>query len=529
MDNLGNNKKYILGDCYQIASKKLTLQYEESNSFECLGQVRILHTEPNVLSGLHFSSNSDLFASCVLGKVLFVIVDLRPESPAYLESKWIEIASDEASQLFIPAFYAFGYFCSSNSIIYLTENSNTQIHGLNIKDKILNLDIPFCNYLQSQLDLAKPSLEEIGSLIAEKKINDVYKKILKATNGFKSLASFEKRVLVTGGAGFIGSHVAVLLTKKYPTYKIVVLDKLEECSNMKNLNEIKNRPNYLFIKEDICNFENLENLFSEFKFEYVLHFAAQTHVDISLVCPLKFSKTNVLGTHNLLECCRLNGIEKFVHVSTDEVYGTTDKVPNINQPLDPTNPYACSKLAAENIIKAYQKCYKLPIVITRGNNAYGPHQYVEKVIPKFITRLLKNKKCCIYENCYESERDFLYVSDTAEAFDLVLHKGMPGEVYNIGASQSVNIVELARKIIFLMKKAPEGEEENWIELVQGRLLNDERYRIDSSRLIQLGWKPKIDFNQGLIKTIEWYKENQNYWENGDQAIDLFCEKINPNL
>ncbi|RNA21944.1 dTDP-D-glucose 4-6-dehydratase isoform X1 [Brachionus plicatilis] len=469
-----SNRQAILGDCFLLRWEKKTSQYETCTSFEShLNKVKIVHTESNVLNGLNFSSNSDQFVSCVYGQVYFVIVDLRPDSPAYFKSKWLKLSSCQISQIFIPAFYAFGYFSSTNSILHFTQNSNIDIYGLNIEDKNLNLSIPFSNYLQSEQDLAKPGLEKIHQLLSEHKINEVYRKIVSYPNGLSHLSSFDKKVLVTGGAGFIGSHVAILLTQKYPTYQIVVLDKLEECANMKNLSEIKNLSNFYFIKGDICNFEELKKIFSQFKFEYVVHFAAQTHVDISLVFPLKFSKTNVLGTHYLLECCRLHGIQKFVHVSTDEVYGTTDKVANINQPLEPTNPYACSKLAAENIIKAYQKCYKLPIVITRGNNAYGPHQYVEKVIPKFITRLLKNKKCCIYENCDAKEK--------------------------------------------------------YIEVVRGRLLNDERYRIDSSKLIQLGWKPRVDFDDGLIRTIEWYRENQNYWKNGDQVIDLFCEKITPDL
>lgn len=526
METQDSNSKTILGDCYLIASKKKSIKYETCWSFEStLDRVNIIHTEPNVLAGLFFSPNSGQFFSCISGEVFIVVVDLHPNSSTYLKSRWLNLSSCEACQIFIPTFYAFGYFSCVNSILFTTENSNIEIHGLNIKDEALNLKIPFENYLLSEQDLAKPTLEDIKSLLPMQKINGVITKNLNNENGFESLSSYDKIILVTGGAGFIGSHVAVLLTQKYPTYKIVVLDKLEECSNMKNLISVKNNSNFYFIKEDICNLEKLKTIFVKFKFEFVLHFAAETHVDISLINPLKFSKTNVIGTHNLLECCRLNGIEKFIHVSTDEVYGTTDKIPNINQPLEPTNPYACSKLAAENIIKAYQKCYKIPIVITRGNNAYGPHQYIEKVIPKFITRLLKNKKCCIYHNCYDSERDFLYVSDTAEAFDLILHKGKPGEVYNIGASQSVNIVDLARKLIILMNKAPEGKENEYIELVRGRLLNDERYRIDSSKLIELGWKPKVNFEEGLRKTIEWYMTNQNYWKNGDKVIDLFCDKI----
>ncbi|CAF1116607.1 unnamed protein product [Brachionus calyciflorus] len=508
MDNL--DKKPILTDSYLLKPECISSEYETNHYFPFKNEsLKFISTTQNVLGGLYFSLDSDHYISCINGDVLFVIIDLKIDSPTYLKSSLLKLTSKEPCYIFIPKLHAYGYFSIKNSLLFISNYTNDHL-GLNILDESLNLK--FSNFIMSDKDRKNPSLNEIRSLL-----NTSY------TNG---LNQFDKTVLITGGAGFIGSHVAILLTKRYPNYKVIVLDKLEECSNINNLNEIRNLKNFLFIKGDICDFEANKKIFQKYKFDYVIHFAAQTHVDISLIEPLIFTKTNVLGTHNLLECSRLNGIEKFVHVSTDEVYGTTDKIPNINQPLEPTNPYACSKLAAENIIKAYQKCYKIPIVITRGNNAYGPHQYVEKVIPKFINRLLENKKCCIHKNCYDSERDFMYVTDMAEAFDLVLHKGVPGEFYNIGASNSVNIVELAKKLIVLMGKAKEGEENEYIEVVKGRLLNDERYRIDSSKLIELGWEQKISFDDGLVRTIEWYKANQNYWDKWDIVIDQFCDKLN---
>ena len=311
--------------------------------------------------------------------------------------------------------------------------------------------------------------------------------------------------------------MAILLCQKYPNYNIFVYDILDYCANIKNLNAIKNNANFKFIKGDICDFNLVKFVMKEFKIDCVLHFAAQSHVDISLKNSLKFTEANVMGTHVLLECARQVGnINRFVHVSTDEVYGTTDTIANINQALEPTNPYACSKLAGECITKGYQKCFKMPILISRCNNVYGPHQFLEKVVPKFINRLLRDQPCCIHDDG-SSERDFLYVSDVANAFDILLHKGTPGQFYNIGASKGVTVTELAHKLIGIMK--PKDKIEDHIDFVPGRVLDDKRYKIDSTQIISLGWSPQIGFDEGLRKTVEWYSRNVGYWSDSDYALE----------
>ncbi len=310
----------------------------------------------------------------------------------------------------------------------------------------------------------------------------------------------------------------MLLCQKYADYNIIVYDILNYCANMKNLDKIRHNSNFKFVQGDICDLAMVKFVMQEFHVDCVLHFAAQSHVDISLNNSLKFTQTNVVGTHVLLESARQVGIKRFVHVSTDEVYGTTDTVADINQALEPTNPYACSKLAAECIIKAYQKCFQMPIIISRCNNVYGPNQFLEKVIPKFIVRLLKDLKCCIHGDG-SSERDFLYVSDVANAFDLLLHRGQPGRFYNIGAYAGVTVSEVATKLIRLIKGRDGGGEAEFIEYVTGRILDDKRYKIDSSQMYELGWLPRVEFDEGLRRTVDWFKANREYWKDADYALE----------
>jgi dTDP-glucose 4,6-dehydratase/dTDP-4-dehydrorhamnose 3,5-epimerase len=326
-------------------------------------------------------------------------------------------------------------------------------------------------------------------------------------------------ILVTGGAGFIGSHVAIHLANTYPHYTVIVYDVLDYCANLKNLDSIRNKPNFHFVQGDITNFAMVKFVMEHFKVDCVLHFAAQSHVDTSLKTPLRFSETNIIGTHVLLECARLAKCTRFIHVSTDEVYGTTDTVANINQVLDPTNPYACSKLAAEYVVMAYQKNYDMPILITRGNNVYGPFQFVEKVIPKFIMRLLMGQKCCIYEGSGSSERDFLYISDVVDAFDVLLHYGQAKCVYNIGATKSIVVNDLAAILVRQIKNVDNDEVCNYIEKCKGRIKDDKRYKIDSTSLKALGWTQKVDFETGIRITVDWYRTNQNYWDKFEYALE----------
>ena len=345
-----------------------------------------------------------------------------------------------------------------------------------------------------------------------------------ATNENKRIVEYRttnqkiKNILITGGAGFIGSHVAIRLCKLYPSYNIVVYDILDYCSNLKNLDSVNHLINFKFIKGDICNFASVQNAMTTHRIDTVLHFAAQSHVDISLTNSLKFTHTNVIGTHVLLECARQCSLARFIHVSTDEVYGTTNTVADINHALEPTNPYACSKLAAECMIKAYQKCFRMPIIITRCNNVYGPHQFLEKVIPKFIVRLLHGQTCCIHDDG-SSERDFLYVSDVAEAFDRLLHSGQPGRLYNIGASQGFTVRQVAEKLIRIVRQGEDLDVASYLEFVPGRILDDKRYKIDSGEMLALGWSPKVEFNDGLSRTVEWYRNNLNHWPDAEYALE----------
>lgn len=245
---------------------------------------------------------------------------------------------------------------------------------------------------------------------------DMTEKNITGTFNFEKLSSVEKfynlekdfkpkNILLTGGAGFIGSHVAIHLVKTYKEYNVIVLDILDTCANLKNLDEIKHESNFKFIQGDICNFDLVKDIMQEYRIDCVMHFAALSHVDLSIKNFLKFTDVNIKGTHVLLENAFQFNVKRFIHVSTDEVYGSTDEIARADQEINPTNPYACSKMAAECIIMAYQKCFKMPILITRSNNVYGPHQYLEKVIPKFINRLRLGKKCCIHGDGTH-ERDF---------------------------------------------------------------------------------------------------------------------------
>ncbi|XP_059540937.1 dTDP-D-glucose 4,6-dehydratase isoform X3 [Myotis daubentonii] len=300
---------------------------------------------------------------------------------------------------------------------------------------------------------------------------------------------FAKRVLVTGGAGFIASHVIVSLVEDYPNYMIINLDKLDYCASLKNLETISNKQNYKFIQGDICDSHFVKLLFETEKIDIVLHFAAQTHVDLSFVRAFEFTYVNVYGTHVLVSAAHEAGVEKFIYVSTDEVYGGS---------LD-----------------------KFPVVITRSSNVYGPHQYPEKVIPKFISLLQHNRKCCIHGSGLQ-KRNFLYATDVVEAFLTVLKKGKPGEIYNIGTTFEMSVLQLAKELIQLIKETnSESEMENWVDYVNDRPINDMRYPMKSEKIRGLGWRPKVPWKEGIKKTIEWYKENFDNWKNADKALEPF--------
>ncbi|KAI1899163.1 hypothetical protein AGOR_G00058720 [Albula goreensis] len=323
---------------------------------------------------------------------------------------------------------------------------------------------------------------------------------------------FSKTVLVTGAAGFIGSHVVIALVEKYPEWNVIALDKLDYCSSLKNLTPVEHRANYTFVQGDVCNPFFINHLFASQNIDIVFHFAAQTHVENSFLFPAEFTRVNVDGTSVLLNAARHSGVQRFIHVSTDEVYGDrTDRAFDELCPRRPTNPYSVSKATAECTALSYWKKHQLPVIVTRSNNVYGPHQYLEKVIPRFISLLQQNKKCTIQGSGLQS-RHFLYVDDVTEAFLTVMEKGMLGEIYNIGTTFELAVTQLARELIKMMKNLSlDVDVDNWLEFVEDRPCQDLGYPLVSHKLHGLGWRPRVSWEDGIRRTIDWYKENPHYW------------------
>jgi len=296
----------------------------------------------------------------------------------------------------------------------------------------------------------------------------------------------------------------------------VNLDKLDYCSSLQNLKEIENAPNYKFIKGNILTSEFVKYILKEEDIDTVIHFAAHTHVDNSFGNSFLFTENNILGTHVLLEACKEHGIKRFVHVSTDEVYGEIEEGHvglEHTTMLQPTNPYAATKAAAELLVQAYYQSFKLPVIVTRGNNVYGPHQYPEKLIPKFICLLNRGKPLTIHGDG-TNKRNFLFVTDVANAFDTITHNAMDGQIYNIGTDFERSNLEVARE---LLKHLNLPEDKNLV-FVENRPFNDFRYHINSDKLKSLGWKPLVTWEEGLKRTIDWYKTNTGNWGSIDNAL-----------
>ena len=311
------------------------------------------------------------------------------------------------------------------------------------------------------------------------------------------------RILVTGGAGFIGSCFIRHISSKHPDYIIYNLDALTYCGNLENLKDIENNTNYNFVKGSICDKKLVRELIYET--DCVVNFAAESHVDNSIKTPEIFVETNVQGTLNLLQASKEIGIERFIQVSTDEVYGSLGKTGYFYEttPLAPNSPYSASKASADLLARAYFETYKLPVLNTRCSNNYGPYQYPEKLIPFFISKLLKNEKVPVYGDGL-NVRDWLYVYDHCEAIDVVLHKGNVGEVYNIGGHNEKTNLEITRLILNAM-----GKDDSYIEHVEDRLGHDRRYAISNDKITsELGWKPSVTFEEGIKLTINWYLNNQ---------------------
>jgi dTDP-glucose 4,6-dehydratase len=312
------------------------------------------------------------------------------------------------------------------------------------------------------------------------------------------------KILITGGAGFIGSNFIRYILNKYPEYKIINLDKLTYCGNLENLKDIQNNPNYRFIKGDICDSDVVNDIVKNC--DTIINFAAQTHVDRSIIDSSEFIRTNISGTNVLLEAAKKHSLDKFIQISTDETYGSIEKGSfTEDSPLKPNSPYAATKASADLLCRAYLVTYKLPVIIIRSCNNFGPYQYPEKVIPLFVTNALDNKKLPLYGDGL-NVRDWLYVLDTCQAIDLVLHKGETGQIYNVAAGNERANLELTKLILKMM-----GKTEDLIEYAKDRPGHDRRYGASWSRIKGLGWQPQYQFQQALRETIKWYQDNQEWW------------------
>ena len=332
-----------------------------------------------------------------------------------------------------------------------------------------------------------------------------------------------KTILITGGAGFIGSHVVRLFVNKYQSYRIVNLDKLTYAGNLENLKDIENFENYIFEKGDIIDSNFLKKLFKKYNFDGVIHLAAESHVDRSITNPMEFIMTNVVGTVNLLNICKDSwGSEKnnklFYHVSTDEVYGSLGKEGFFieSTPYDPKSPYSSSKASSDHFVRSYGNTYGLPYVISNCSNNYGENQFPEKLLPLFINNIRNNKSLPVYGDGMFT-RDWLYVVDHARALDLIFHKGRQGETYNIGGFNEWTNIDLIKLLCKVMDKKlgrKKGASESLITYVKDRPGHDKRYAIDASKInSELGWEPSLQFEEGLNKTVDWYMNNQKWLDN----------------
>lgn len=334
----------------------------------------------------------------------------------------------------------------------------------------------------------------------------------------------KRNIVITGGAGFIGSHVVRLFVTKYPEYNIINLDKLTYAGNLANLKDIEDKPNYKFVKMDICDFEGVYKLMQEEQIDGVIHLAAESHVDRSIKDPFTFARTNVMGTLALLQAAKLyweslperyEG-KRFYHISTDEVYGALefdDTLFTEQTPYSPHSPYSASKASSDHFVRAYHDTYGMPTIVTNCSNNYGPYQFPEKLIPLFINNIRKGNPLPVYGKG-ENVRDWLYVEDHARAIDLIFHKGVTAETYNIGGFnewRNIDLIKVVIKTVDRLLGNPDGHSLGLITYVTDRLGHDARYAIDSSKLQrELGWEPSLQFEEGIERTVKWYLENQEW-------------------
>ena len=337
----------------------------------------------------------------------------------------------------------------------------------------------------------------------------------------------KRNILITGGAGFIGSHVVRLFVNKYPEYRIINLDLLTYAGNLANLKDIEDKPNYTFVRADIADYERMLDVMREYQIDGIIHLAAESHVDRSIKDPFTFAKTNVMGTLSLLQAAKVyweslpEGFEgkRFYHISTDEVYGAldfNDELFTEQTKYDPHSPYSASKASSDHFVRAYHDTYGLPTIVTNCSNNYGPYQFPEKLIPLFINNIRKGKPLPVYGKG-ENVRDWLYVEDHARAIDVIFHEGKIAETYNIGGFnewKNIDLIKVMIKTVDRLLGNPEGYSERLITYVTDRLGHDARYAIDSTKLQkELGWEPSLQFEEGIEKTVRWYLEHEEWIDN----------------
>jgi len=314
-----------------------------------------------------------------------------------------------------------------------------------------------------------------------------------------------KRILVTGGAGFIGSNFVRYMLREHPELDILVLDALTYAGNLENLADVAGDPRFFFFRGDIRDEAMVDNLVPNV--DTIVNFAAETFVDRSIHEPGDFVTTDVVGTFRLLEAARRHGVERFVHISTDEVYGSVEQGSSVEtDPVEPRSPYSASKAASDLLARSYFVTYGVPVIITRASNNYGPYQHPEKLIPFFITNALEDRPLPVYGDG-QQVRDWLFVEDHCSAIDIVLRKGVPGEIYNVGGGFERTNLEVTRGILRAL-----GKDESLIKFVKDRPGHDRRYSLDTAKLRSLGWEPKVSFDDGLPATVRWYVENEGWWK-----------------